>query len=152
VEEVVGGAVNHITQRSPGHEIIINIPSELFLVPMDAKLIEQVLINLLDNSIKHTPSGNDISVTVTKDERTDFAVFTVADRGEGIAEADLPNIFQMYYTSRTKHADAQHFIGLGLAICDAIVKAHGGNIEAHNRSDGEGAEFIFTLPTGVKEK
>lgn len=152
VEEVVGGAVHHIAQRSHEREIIIDIPDELFLVPMDAKLIEQVLINLLDNAIKHTPSGNEISISVIKDERTDCAIFTVADRGEGIADADLPNIFQMYYTSRAKHADAQHCIGLGLAICDAIVKAHGGNIEAHNRSDGQGAEFIFTLPTGVTEK
>ncbi|OGO90918.1 MAG: histidine kinase [Clostridiales bacterium GWF2_38_85] len=151
VEEIVGGAVHHIIQRSPQHEIIIDIPDELLLVPMDAKLIEQVLINLLDNAIKHTPSGNEISIFVIKDDKTHCAVFTVADRGEGIAETDLPNIFQMFYTSHTKHADAQHGIGLGLAICDAIVKAHGGNIEAHNHSDGQGAKFIFTLPMEVTE-
>ena len=151
VEEIVGGAVHHIVQRSPDHEIIINIPDELLLVPMDAKLIEQVLINLLDNAIRHTSPKNEISVTVVKDEEHNCAVFTVADTGEGIAQTDLPNIFQMFYTSRAKHADAQHGIGLGLAICDAIVKAHGGNIEAHNRPDGQGAEFIFTLPMEVTE-
>lgn len=146
VEEVVGGAVHHIMQRSPEHEITINIPNELFLVPMDAKLIEQVLINLLDNAIKHTPPGSEISVSVINDEETSCAVFTVADRGEGITEADLPNIFQMFYTTHAKHADAQHGIGLGLPICDAIVKAHGGIIKAQNRKDCRGAEFIFTLP------
>ena len=151
VEEIVGGAVHHIVQRSPEHEIIINIPDELLLVPMDAKLIEQVLINLLDNAIKHTSPKNEISVAVVKNDEQNCAVFTVADTGEGIAETDLPNIFQMFYTSQTKHADAQHGIGLGLAICDAIVKAHGGNIEAHNRLDGQGAEFIFTLPMEVTE-
>lgn len=151
VEEVVGGAVHHTLQHSPEHEIIIDIPDELLLVPMEAKLIEQVLINLLDNAIKNTPSGNEISISVIKDEKTHCAVFTVADRGEGIADVDLPNIFQMFYTSHKKHVDAQQGIGLGLAICEAIVKAHGGNIEAHNRSDGHGAEFIFTLPMEVTE-
>jgi two-component system sensor histidine kinase KdpD len=152
VEEVISGAVYHITQRSPEHDITINIPNELLLVPMDAKLIEQVLINLLDNAIKHTPPGNEIIVTVINEENTKCAVFSVADKGEGIAEEDLKNIFKMFYTTRIKHADAHHGIGLGLPICDAIVKAHGGNISAKNRKDGQGAEFIFTLPMEVDSK
>lgn len=151
VEEIVGGAIHHIGQRSPEYEILVNIPDDLLLVPMDGKLIEQVLINLLDNAIKHTSLDGEIRVIVTKDDERNYAIFTVADTGEGITETDLPNIFQMFYTSKTKHADAQHGIGLGLAICDAIVKAHGGTIEAHNRLDGRGAEFIFTLPMGVDE-
>ena len=150
VEEVVGSAVYHIDQRSAEHEIKVSIPDELLLAPMDAKLIEQVLINLIDNAIKHTPPGGEISVTVTADKDVGCAVFSVTDRGEGIAEEDLPNIFKMFYTAHTKYADAQHGIGLGLPICDAIVKAHGGNISAHNREDGPGAQFIFTLPMGVK--
>ncbi len=152
VEEVVGGAVSHITQRSPEYEITINIPNELLLVPMDAKLIEQVLINLLDNAIKHTLPGNEISVTVVHNENANFTVFSVADRGVGISAEDLPNIFKMFYTTHIKHADAQHGVGLGLPICDAIVKAHGGNISAQNRKDGSGAEFIFTLPMEVESK
>ncbi|MPN62368.1 Adaptive-response sensory-kinase SasA [bioreactor metagenome] len=63
---------------------------------------------------------------------------------------DLPNIFKMFYTTHTKHADAQHGIGLGLPICDAIIKAHGGDISVQNRMDGPGAEFIFTLPMEVE--
>lgn len=152
VEEVVGGAVSHIMQRSPEYEISITIPNELLLVPMDAKLIEQVLINLLDNAVKHTPPGNEISVTVVHDEDANCAVFSVMDRGDGIAKEDLPSIFKMFYTTHVKHADAQHGIGLGLPICDAIVKAHGGNILALNRNDGSGAEFIFTLPMEVRLK
>jgi two-component system sensor histidine kinase KdpD len=72
--------------------------------------------------------------------------FTVWDRGTGIRNRDLPNIFQGFYTSQVSHADARKGMGLGLAICETIVKAHGGGIEAHNRKDGPGAEFIFTLP------
>lgn len=151
VEEVVGVAVHHIMQRSPENEIAVNIPDELFLVPMDAKLIEQVLLNLLDNAIKHTPPGNEISVSVINDAETGCAVFSVADRGEGIEETDMPNIFKMFYTTHVKHADAQHGVGLGLTICDTIVKAHGGTIKVQNRKEGQGTEFIFTLPMEVNE-
>lgn len=149
VEEVVGGAVHHIMERSPEHDITVKIPSDLLLVPMDAKLIEQVLINLLDNAIKHTHPGNEICVSAINNEKRNCVIFSVADRGEGISKEDLPNIFKMFFTTHIKHADAQHGIGLGLPICDAIVKVHGGNISAQNRRDGQGAEFIFTLPMEV---
>ena len=70
----------------------------------------------------------------------------VLDRGCGIAPGDLPNIFQMFYTSRARRPDASPGMGLGLAICEAIVQAHGGSIAASNREDGPGAQFCFTLP------
>lgn len=118
---------------------------------MDAKLIEQVLINLLENAVKHTLPEQEISVSVTEDKRNDCVVFTVADRGEGIDPVDLPNIFQMFYTSNLKHADSHYGIGLGLAICDAIIKAHGGSIVARNRTDGQGAMVIFKLPMEMNQ-
>lgn len=151
VEEVVGGSVNRIAQRSPDSEIAVSVPSDLMLVPMDAKLIEQVLINLLDNAVKNSPKANEISVTVSKDEDNRLAVFSVKDMGTGIAESDLPHIFQIFYTARSKTTDSRQGIGLGLSICEAIIKAHGGNIEAHNRTDGPGAEFVFSLPLEVTD-
>lgn len=149
VEEVIGGAISHIAKRSPEHEILVNMPDELILVPIDAKLIQQVLINLLDNATRHTRPENEIEVLIEPGEQ--MLKLTVRDRGTGIAASDLPNIFQMFFTARAKHADAGHGIGLGLAICETIIKAHGGNIEAHNRADGTGAEFVFTLPMEEKE-
>lgn len=143
-EEVVGGAVNHILNRHPEYEITVNVPEEVLLVPMDAKLIEQVLINLLDNAIKHSPPDREISISVSQENNA--AVFSVADLGCGIAASDLPNIFQMFYTTHSGKADAQRSVGLGLPICEAIIKAHEGTIEGHNRAGGQGAEFIFTLP------
>jgi two-component system sensor histidine kinase KdpD len=143
-EEVVDAAVNHVLQQTAGREISVRTPDTLLLVPMDAKLIRQVLINLLDNAVKHTPPEGEISVTVGSDARD--AVFTVLDGGSGIDEADLPHIFDMFFTTKAKPADAKHGIGLGLAICQAIVNAHGGTITARNRKDGSGAEFVFTLP------
>lgn len=144
VEEVIGAAVLAISKRAPEREIAVQIPDDLLMVPMDARLIGQVLVNLLDNAVKHTQPGEEISVTVSKNN--DFAVFTVADRGTGIPEQDLPHVFQMFYTTEGKGPDAKRGIGLGLAICESIVTAHGGIIRAQNRTDGKGAEFTFTLP------
>ena len=150
-EEVIGAAIRHISRHYPEYEIAVHVPDELLLVPMDARLIRQVLINLLDNAVKHTILQDEISVSVTKDAEQNYAVFSVRDSGEGIEASELPNIFQMFYTSRVKHSDAQPGIGLGLPICDAVVKAHGGSITARNRTDGSGAEFIFTLPLEVND-
>ena len=151
VEEVIGVAVATIEKRAIDREIDINIPENLLLVPMDAKLIEQVLVNLLDNAVKHTEASEEISISVDNDEINNVAIFTVSDRGRGIADVDLPYVFQMFYTTHGKGADAQRGVGLGLTICDSIIKAHGGVIEAHNREDGPGAEFIFTLPMEVNK-
>ena len=143
-EEVIDDAVNHVLQHAPGREISVKTPDALLMAPMDAKLIRQVLINLLDNAIKHTPAGGEIAVDADTDGC--FARFTVRDGGAGIHEEDLPHIFEMFYTSTAAPADRRRGIGLGLSICETIVKAHGGGISARNRADRSGAEFIFTLP------
>lgn len=147
VEEVVGTAVRYISRRFPEYEVAVDVPDELLLVPMDAKLIVQVLVNLLDNAVEHMePQEGEINVSVTKDSDKNCAVFSVRDSGEGISPSDLPNIFKTFYTSRAKRSNAHPNAGLGLAICDAAVKAHGGSIRARNRTDGPGAEFTFILP------
>ena len=146
VEEVVGAAIQQIAHYHPEYEIAVQVPDELLLVPMDAKLIGQVLVNLLNNAVKHTLPEEEILVRVTKDTDQNAAVFSVCDRGEGISKADLPHVFQMFYTSQVRHTDARFGIGLGLAICETAVAAHGGTILARNRTDGKGAEFVFTLP------
>ena len=146
VEEVVGAAVTAIEKRAPEYEILVHVPREVLLIPMDARLINQVLVNLLDNAVKHTPAGGEICVCVEKDEEDKYAVFSVSDRGSGIAREALSRVFQLFYTTHGKKADAQRGVGLGLAICESIVNAHGGTISAKNREDGPGAEFVFTLP------
>ena len=93
-----------------------------------------------------TGAGDPHCSTAGRDRRR----FLWADRGDGISPEDLPYIFRTFYTSRHNRADAKRGIGLGLAICDAIVKAHGGTIRAENRTDG-GALFRFTLPMEVAE-
>ncbi len=109
---------------------------------MDGKLIEQVLINLVDNAIKHTAPSDEINVSVWLDGKK--AWFEVSDNRTGINKDDLPKIFDMFYVSNNSRADARQGIGLGLAICKSIVNYHGGEIYAKNNSAG-GATFRFYL-------
>lgn len=149
VEEIIGSSIAHINKRYINYDIKVDIPQDLILIPMDGKLIEQVLINLLDNAIKHCNTEDEIKIKVENNEEFNEVKFSVTDEGEGIREEDLPNIFTMFYTSNTRSADAKHGIGLGLTICQAIIKAHGGTIEGKNRYHKKGAVFSFTLP--IKE-
>lgn len=146
VEEVVGSAIALIEKRETGRTIEADIPEELLLIPMDARLIDQVLVNLFDNAIKHTPESEEIKIVVQKHEDEQLASFHVIDGGTGIPASDLPHIFQQFYTTDNDSSAAHRGIGLGLAICESIVTAHGGTLTARNRRDRSGAEFIFTLP------
>lgn len=147
VEEVIGVALGVLEKRFPGREISVNIPDTLIMVPMDAGLMTQVIVNLLDNAVKHTPDDKQIRLNVGMDEEKNMVRFVVSDDGCGISEGDLPYVFQTFYTTRGKSPDARRGIGLGLSICQSIVEAHGGYIFA-THSAGGGAEFTFTLPLG----
>lgn len=143
VEEVIGAAVTMMEKRLRGRCIDVEMPEQLLMADMDARLIHQVLTNLLDNAAKHTSAERPISVSVSAEKEKLY--ITVADRGSGIREEDLPHIFQMFYTTAGKSPDSVRGVGLGLAICQSIVEAHGGTIWAENR-EGGGAAFTFTLP------
>ena len=142
--EIIAVVLERFEKRAPDRELLINIPDDLIIVPADAKLIVQVLINLLDNAVKHSGADDEISLSVKKEG--EYVRFTVTDKGKGISAEDLPHIFKMYYTTSHGSADSQKGMGLGLAICDAVVKAHGGTITAKNRPEG-GAVFTFNIPT-----
>lgn len=147
VEEVIGAALMILEKRNSGREIDVEIPDTLLLVPMDARLITQVLVNLLDNAVKHTQPEQEIKVTVAVRGEEQVAEFSVMDRGCGIPQNALSQIFQMFYTTSQKESSSKKGIGIGLPICQSIVEAHGGKIRAENRADG-GAKFTFTLPLG----
>lgn len=143
VEEIVAGAVSRIKKLVGEHRIKINIPNDLIMLPMDGTLIEQVLINLIDNALKYTPNGSIIEIrTHLEDEK---AVFEVADNGMGIPEANIPFVFDRFYTTAEIKDTGRRGTGLGLAICKSIITAHGGEISVFNNSSG-GATFRFVLP------
>lgn len=158
VDDVVGDAVMHEMPYREQHEIAVEPPDEVMLVPMDGKLIRQVLINLIDNAIKHSAPTSLIRVSMLP--LSDRMVFRVEDDGGGIDEAMLDKIFSRF-VSEDGEPGKKSGIGLGLSICKAIVEAHQGEIVAYNNDNG-GATFEFWLPlepacqesgtTAVREK
>ena len=144
VEEVLAEAVQKARKRLPEIKFSVEVPAELLMVPMDPILIEQVLSNLIENAVIHGKTTTAIHLRAEKTE-DGFAAFSVRDNGQGISPALLPHLFD--YSIR--HAspptgDGKRNMGLGLSVCSAVVKAHGGRLTAHNHPDG--AEFIFCLP------
>ncbi len=143
VEEVVAEAVALVRSHFSGIRLSAHIPADLLLVPMDGTLIEQVLINLIENAAKYAGTSPDIELLVTAD--AEMAIFSVIDNGVGIPEEDIPHLFDGPVTGNRKTGDSSRGLGIGLLICAAIVRAHGGTISVRNRSEG-GAEFRFVLP------
>ncbi len=141
VEEVVGAALGRFGKSLAERPVATRIPAELPLVPMDDVLIEQVLINLIDNAIKYTPRGTPIEVSA--DETAGAVVVEVADRGPGLPPGEERLIFEKFH--RTDPAPSVRGAGLGLAICQGIIQAHGGRIWAENRPGG-GVALRFSLP------
>jgi two-component system sensor histidine kinase KdpD len=143
LEEVVGTALEHLSHHLSTHPMQIAIAADFPLVPFDGLLIEQVLMNLLDNAAKYAPAGTPIALRAWIDAGE--ALVQVADGGPGLATADLERVFEKFYRGAHPMTTASRGAGLGLAICSAIIQAHGGRIWAENRPGG-GACFVFSLP------
>lgn len=143
IEEVVSEAVQRISKHFKSHKIKVTIPENVIMVPMDGSLIEQVIINLIDNAIKFTPKESLIEIKAYEEGKNVF--FEVSDNGAGIKQQILSHIFDRFFTNGSKISDSRRGVGLGLAICKSIVEAHGGKIEALNKTEG-GAVFKFYIP------
>ncbi len=144
-EEIIEAACSTVEKRNKDRTIQVNIPSEIITVDVDEKLIVQLLVNLLENAIRHTPQENKVEIVLEADPIKKEVRFIVQDEGEGIGKEDLPHIFEPFYTSSQNQKDRARGIGLGLAICRSIAQAHDGELTAHNRCDRSGARFICTL-------
>lgn len=150
VEEVVSGAVVKVKKRFPDIKLSADIPEEVLLVPMDAILIEQVLVNLMENSAIHGKTTTSIRIEVYLEEEK--AVFAVEDNGDGIEETVLPVIFEGSLLPREGgSSDKKRNMGIGMSVCKSIIKAHKGNMKAENKPDG-GARVSFTLPLSAGGK
>lgn len=143
VSDVIDEAVRRTEKNASEHKLTIKESDGILLARMDARLIVQVLINLIDNAIKYTPSGSEIEISAT--EKDNKIAITVADNGHGIADEIKPRVFDMFYTGAEKIADSRRSLGLGLALCKSIVNAHGGEITVSDNKP-HGAVFTFTLP------
>lgn len=138
VEDVVGAALTRLEEGLKDRSVVTDLGPDVPPVPMDGLLVEQVLLNLLENALRHTPPGTPIEIVVRTAH--DCVRIEVADRGPGIPPATIERIFEKFHT--TTRAGGS---GLGLAICRAITTLHGGSIAAANR-DGGGARFTVVLP------
>ena len=144
IEEIIGSAVLKFKKRFPEIEVLVSLPEELILVPMDGILIEQVLVNLLENAVLHGKTTSKIRIHVKEDEER-ILVF-VEDNGQGIRDGLIPQIFSgNMQTEEGKVSDAKRNMGIGLSVCKTIIKAHKGNMKAEN-IENSGARFTFWLP------
>ena len=143
IDEVIEEALRHINRKSVEHDISVDIKDEFMLVRIDARLIVQVIINLVDNAVKYTPAGSAIIITAEKTENA--ALVSVSDNGPGISDDIKPRVFDMFFTGENKIADSRRSLGLGLSLCKSIINCHGGEITLTDNIP-HGCKFTFSLP------
>lgn len=144
IEEIIGECVSNFKKRHPDVNLKIHVPDEPLTVNVDAMLIEQVLMNLLDNAVYHGKSMTELCIDASA--AGDSVVIAVSDNGVGLDPDIIPELFKGQLSPSKGHSfDSNKFRGIGLAVCNAIVTAHGGSITAANRPTG-GAVFEFTIP------
>jgi len=139
LEEIIGVVLNRFSDRLSDHPLELKIPSDFPLIPFDTLLLEQVLSNLLENALRHTPTGTPVDIIVTPQKSV--VMIEIADHGPGIPAHEEEAIFSKF----TRGTKTRMGAGIGLSICRVIVEAHGGRIWAENRPGG-GAAFKFVIP------
>ena len=142
LQEVVGSALHRLDRRLSGREVKTNLPADLPMVAIDAVLIEQVLMNLLNNALEYTPADGSIEIRARALEGS--IQVEVSDHGPGVPRGTEQRVFEKFVRAAGPNG-SRSGIGLGLTICRGIVEAHGGRISARNRPSG-GASFRFSLP------
>lgn len=145
VDDVVAEAVEHMKRLMIHRQFTVKLPDDIIIGLMDGKLIVQVLVNLLDNAVKYTKENDTIELEVKLQDNEIY--FSVKDTGVGVDSDIKDTLFEGFITSRGVQADGKRGIGLGLAICKAIVEAHGGTIQMEKNTP-KGSKFSFRLPLG----
>ena len=143
MDEVIAEALRHINRRSVEHEISVVSGGDLILAHMDARLIVQVVINIVDNAVKYTPAGSHIRIETEKAGA--WVMVRISDDGPGISDEAKAQVFDMFYSGANQVADSRRSLGLGLFLCKSIVTAHGGTITVRDNQP-RGTIFEFTLP------
>lgn len=141
VDEVIDEALKHI-QKKDGHKITVKGQEELLLIIADARLLIQVIINIVDNAVKYTDEGSHIIVSYFRHK--DKVVIEIKDDGQGISDEEKEKVFDMFYTTGNALGDSRRGLGLGLALCKSIINAHGSEIFLHDNMP-HGTIFSFEL-------
>lgn len=144
LDELLDSVIVKFNKHYPNQKVLVTAPNEFTSIPMDAILIQQVLMNIMENAIMHAKGMTELEIVVRIEE--DKAVFEIKDDGCGIPEDRIAHIFTGYLERDTSMPTdgSRNNMGIGLSVCSTIIKAHGGTIYAQNRSEG-GALFGFSL-------
>ena len=143
IDDLISEALRHVNRRESEHKIIFKQSDDFILAKVDARLIMQVIINIVDNAIKYTPEGSEIIIETKKEKNK--AVVSISDNGNGIDDNDKKRIFDMFYIGNSKIVDSRRSLGLGLSLCKSIITAHGGEISVRDNKP-KGTVFTFELP------
>lgn len=143
VDDIVSEAVSHTQRLLKNRKFTVTLPSEVVMVPVDGRLIVQVIINLLENAVRHTPPDAEICLSVALADG--YAKINVSDSGDGVPPEMRDRIFERFVSLERGITDGKRGLGLGLAICKAIAEAHGGRIEVSDNTP-HGAVFTVSLP------
>ena len=146
LDDIVSESLLHIDRRSSNYTIVFEPSPDPIVIDADGRLIVQVLINLINNAIQYTPPGT--TIRIGSENMRDCAKVYVADDGPGIPDTEKDRIFTMFYTGGRKVTDSKRSLGLGLALCRSIIRAHGCEIMLDDNTP-HGCVFSFTLP--IKE-
>lgn len=143
LDELIDSVLRKFKKQYPEQVVELDLPDTFVMIPMDAILMEQVLVNILENAVQHADGMTKLSLKVFLLGKK--AIFEIKDDGCGIPEEKMKGVFSGLYTSTNASADShKRNAGIGLSVCATIVKAHGGDIKAENRKGG-GAVFRFSL-------
>ncbi|MEG1988486.1 MAG: sensor histidine kinase KdpD [Oscillibacter sp.] len=142
LEEVFQEALAHLDRQAAAHQISVDLPDDLLMADMDARLMVQVVINLVNNAVKYTPPGSHIVVSAEMQGK--MVLVSVADDGPGVPDAVKEKLFEMFYTADNTRGDGRRGLGLGLSLCKSVVAAHDGAIFVEDNTP-RGARFCFTL-------
>ena len=142
LEDIFAEALSHLDRNAGKHHIRTELPDDMLMADMDARLMVQVVINIVNNAIKYTPEGSHITLAARKSNQ--LVVVEISDDGPGISDEAKEKLFDMFYTANNERGDGRRGLGLGLSLCKSIVTAHGGKIEAADNHP-QGTIFRFTL-------
>lgn len=144
MDDIVEEALRHVNPAVREHDLKVVACDEPALVNVDARLMVQLVVNLVNNAITYTPAGSHIMISISVDDGR--VACSVADDGPGIAPEDRERIFESFYTANHGLADSHRSVGLGLSLCRSIALAHGGSIEVA-AADPHGSVFTIELPS-----
>ncbi|WP_447387222.1 DUF4118 domain-containing protein [Streptococcus pseudopneumoniae] len=142
-DELIEEALKHVDQHIKNHDFVLILSDDLLIAKMDAPLIVQVLVNIINNAVKYTHEGS--LITLTSNRKDQNLVVEVSDDGPGINDQAKEKIFDLFYTSENLASDGKRGLGIGLSLCKSIITAHGGTIYVHDNTP-KGVIFGFTLP------